>query len=101
MVTHKEIKEQIDELDILQTLTRSSAEIASSRMRQTRNYVLKNRTFLNSISDIFQEVRIAYARQLYKLMSARGKKGQRVTLLSHNGKTVHVFLSANTGLYGD
>jgi len=38
-------------------------------------------------------------------MSSRKKKGEKgkekVTFLAHNGKTVAVYLSANTGLYGD
>jgi len=102
MWDERKIKEEISELSSLQDLVRSYEEIASIRMKKTRDSVLKNRRFLKEIRVIFEEVRASYARQVKALASKRGKgRNQNVTFLSHNGKTVAVLLSANTGLYGD
>jgi F-type H+-transporting ATPase subunit gamma len=77
-------------------------EIASIKMMRTREAVLYARNFLEQIAEVFDEVRASHLEQVMKL--AKKKKissGERVTTLSHNGKTVAVLLSANTRLYGD
>lgn len=96
----KSIKEDISELNTLQTVSRAYTEIAAVRVRKTRNSVLLNRGFVSALDDVFSDVRSSYANEVLKL--ATNRKGQeKVTFLAHNGKTVAVFLSANTGLYGD
>lgn len=99
MVEEKEVNKEISELVILKTLTSAYAEVASLRMKKVRNFVLKNRDFLASIDNIFQEVLINYKKEVEALSNK--KRGEGVTFLAHNGKTVSVLLSANTGLYGD
>lgn len=77
-------------------------EIASVRMMKIRGFVLKNRDFLTSITDIFKNALASYAAKVISAAKeAAIKKGSRITLLAHNGKTVSVFISANTGFYGD
>ncbi len=98
----KTITREIDDLKMLESLASAYAEISSSRMKNTRESVLSNRFFLSEIDEIFKELRLSYRRELLKLAKKRGlKKGNKITLLGHNGKTVALLISANTGLYGD
>jgi ATP synthase F1 gamma subunit len=102
MVNEKDLREEINQVDSLGQLVEVYGEIASFRMKKIRDFVLKNRDFLDSINDIFKDALNSYSRKLADLV-AKGKlkKGGKVTFLAHNGKTVSVFISANTGFYGD
>lgn len=100
MALQQEIQNEIDQLRSLQTLAQAYEEIASTRMKNIRGRVLNRRDFLDSITKVFDEVRKAYARQVIEIASKKGERAGRITFLSHNGKTVSVMLSANTGLYG-
>ena len=95
----KTLNSQANYLETLQRLTSAYAEISSSRMKKVRGSVLSARDFLESLDEIFQEVRKSYRKEVMQL--SKKKKGDNITFLSHNGKTVAVFLSANTGLYGE
>lgn len=102
MIDEKEIAEEINQMKGLQNLVRVYEEIASFRMKKVRDSVLKNRKFQNEINEVFKQVRESYAREARLLAKKRGVKGsEKITFLAHNGKTVAVLLSANTGLYGD
>jgi F-type H+-transporting ATPase subunit gamma len=102
MEYEKQIKSQIGFMNSLQNLVEIYGEIASIRMMKIREFVLKNRDFLNSIHNIFRDALASYAAKLAKTAEESGiKKGERVTFLAHNGKTVAVLVSANTGFYGD
>jgi ATP synthase F1 gamma subunit len=96
MAYEKQIKEEIQDLEGLRTLTDIYGEIASVRMKKIRESVLYNREFLNAIHGIFKEVLASYAEKFEE--EARAGK---ITFLSHNGKTVATFISANTGFYGE
>jgi len=100
MIDDRKISEEIKELQTLSTVTRAYAEIASLRMRSIREFVLKNREFLGDIDKIFRQVLTSYQKEIEKLITET-KGGEKLTFLAHNGKTVSVLLSANTGLYGD
>lgn len=100
MAVSKDIQTRIQELEVLRTVTRAYAEIASVRMIKIRGFVLKNREFLGSIDSIFRTVISSYQKEVRELIK-KSKDGENITFLAHNGKTVSVFLSANTGLYGD
>lgn len=102
MNSPKEVDERIRQLGALGDLSKAYAEISSNRMMKVRGVVVKTRDFLAQITEIFQEVRRSYRKEVLKLLKKRrGKKGENVTFLAHNGKTVAVFLSSNTGLYGE
>lgn len=102
MAYEKDLKDEIAQVESLKVLTDIYGEIASIRMKKTRNFVLKNREFLQSINSIFKDALAVYASRLSRLVRAgKIKKGGRVTFLAHNGKTVAVFISANTGFYGE
>lgn len=97
----KDIEREIGQVDSLHELVEVYGQIASVRMKKIRDSVLKNREFLESINSIFIDTLNSYSRKL-SLFSASGKKDySNVTFLAHNGKTVSVFISANTGFYGD
>ncbi|RJR28497.1 hypothetical protein C4564_05355 [Candidatus Microgenomates bacterium] len=100
MIGKKEKQKEIKELGGFETLTRAYSQIASAHMKRTRGSVLLNRQFLAAINDVFEDVRASYAEEILKLANRRKHK-ESVTFLSHNGKTVAVFLAANTGLFGD
>lgn len=95
----KTLNNEVNYLETLQKLTSAYAEISSSRMKKVRGTVLSARDFLESLNEIFQEVRKSYRKEVAKLSKKKGN--DNITFLSHNGKTVAVFLSANTGLYGE
>lgn len=101
MLYLKDIQAEIQEISSLKELTQVYGEIASTRMKKIRGYVLRNREFLSSIKSIFEDTLAAHARKLSKLI-AEGKitKGGNVTFLAHNGKSVSVLVSANTGFFG-
>lgn len=102
MASKKEITAEIASLTTIQTLTRAYAKIASERMKATRQGVLSSRDFLRAIAEVFEDVKYSYERQVKaKAGKRRTGKGERITYLAHNGKTVAVLLSANTGLYGE
>jgi len=102
MVNEKDLREEISQVGSLGQLVEVYGEIASFRMKKIRDFVLKNRDFLNSINDIFKEALSNYSRKLAQLVEkGKLKKSGKVTFLAHNGKTVAVFISANTGFYGE
>lgn len=98
----KTITKEITDLQILENLTNAYAEISSSRMKRTRTSVLSSREFLEEIQGIFKELQDSYREEFLALARKKGiKKGEKLTFLSHNGKSVAVFISSNTGFYGD
>ncbi len=99
MLRIDDIKQNITDLESFKELVRAYEQIASLRMKKTREDVLYNRKYMYSINEIFEEVRSSYVSAAKKLL--KKKKGKKLTFLAHNGKTVAVLLSTNTGLYGD
>lgn len=98
----KNITKEIKDLQDLQSLADAYAQISSNRMRKTRDSVVLSRDFSGEIQAIFKELQLSYRDKFLALARKRGiKKGHRITLLAHNGKSVAVFLSANTAFYGD
>ncbi len=100
MIDERSLNEEIGRVSTLQTLVRAYGEIAAVRMRKTRFSVLANREFLAQLNGVFEDVRASYAEEVAALAKKTHRPAQ-VTFLAHNGKTVSVLISANTGLYGD
>ena len=98
----KNISKELTQVSSLKVLTQVYGEIASIRMRKIRGFVLKNREFLASIENIFKDALDYYAKKLSDLViQGKIKEGGKVTFLAHNGKTVAVLISANTGFFGE
>ncbi len=102
MIDEKTVAKEVVKLETLRTLARVYGEIASIRLKRTRDSVLTSRSFLEEVNVVFAEVQANFAQQVSELAKKRGYKGkERITFLAHNGKTVAVLFSANTRLYGD
>lgn len=102
MVTKKELTKETEFLTILRTILETYEEIAATRMARIRSSVLGSRDFLLEINAIFQQVKTSYKAQVDLLMKNKKiKDPSKLTFIKRNGKTLHVFISANTGLYGD
>ena len=85
--------EELDYLTSLEKIINAYEEIAANRMQGIKKGVLENREHLTEINQVFQIVKNSYQKQVavHKIVSSRNKIQQ----------TARVFISANTGLYGD
>ncbi len=102
MTNIAKIDEEVNEISSLKSLTEVYGEIAAIRMRRVRDLVLKNRDFLAAIDSVFRDCLASYAQKLANLVKlGKLRKGQKVTFLGHNGKTVATLISANTRFYGE
>jgi ATP synthase F1 gamma subunit len=98
----KIITKQINELMVLKSLSDAYAQISSSRMKRTRDSVIRSREFLAEVQEVFRELQESYRREILSLARKKGlKKGEKLTFLSHNGRSVAVFLGTNAGFYGN
>ncbi len=91
MISKKQIKVEVDGLLSLKGLVDVYEEIASARMQRVRNAVLQSRQFLEGLLEVFKKIKAAYNNSPVSMISN----------VPRNGKTVAVFISANSGLYGD
>lgn len=91
MTNKKQIQLELDGLLGLKNLVEVYQEIAATRMQRVRGAVLQSRLFTEGLINVFSKVRAAYR-------TLKNKPKQVRTL---NGRTVAVFVSANSGLYGD
>jgi ATP synthase F1 gamma subunit len=102
MVTKKELTHEVDFLTTLRAVLETYEEIAATRMTRIRSTVLRSRDFLFEMNAIFQQVKTSYRAQIDALMkNKRTKDASKFTFIKRNGKTLHLFVSANTGLYGE
>jgi ATP synthase F1 gamma subunit len=102
MATQKILGNEITSLSGLRGVVETYKEIAATRITRTRRSVLKSRDFLNEINGVFFRVKSSYRMDVERLMKQkRIKDPSKLSFVKKNGKTIYVFLSANTGLYGD
>jgi ATP synthase F1 gamma subunit len=102
MVTKKDLKNETEILTTLRGVLETYEEVAATRMTRIRSSVLESRGFLVEINAIFQQVKASYKDQVDQLMKRkRIKDPSKLTFVNHNGKTLYIFVSANTGLYGE
>jgi F-type H+-transporting ATPase subunit gamma len=90
----RQLTQQIDQVRLLETVTKAYGEIAASRMKKTRDGVIQVRDFIDGMKITFESVRREY-------IAEYADKKSKITFLAHNGKKVIVLLSSNAGLYGD
>jgi F0F1-type ATP synthase gamma subunit len=102
MQTKRAVLREVAELTTLKVLTKVYAEMAAMRMNKKRDEVLYARNFLKELDVVFADARRAYLAELKRKAVVGGVDlTKKITLLSHNGKNVAVFIAANTRLYGD
>lgn len=101
MISAKSLIVENDGLLDLKALIEAYEEIAANQMQKVRQSVLLSREFMDGVTAIFSEVRASYDKQI-KNMETQGRKHiEEFSVLPRNGKTVAVFVSANSGLFGD
>ncbi len=102
MITKKYIEYEIDTISGLTSMIEAYEEIAASRIKRTRDSVLKSRDYIAEIDAIFQQVKSSYKHELDILMKkGKIKDPSKLSFIKRNGKSLSVLISANTGLYGD
>ena len=104
MPTSKEIKEDLETVKIISTLTSVLQEIAQIRMNEVRENVLKNRIFLEEIAKIYRKAKLAYfAQEKLKEFGIFKKKKvslEEISVLKKKRNTLLIFLAANQPFYG-
>ncbi len=101
VANYQSITSELERLQFLKVLVETYEIIAASSMRHIRTSVLQNRLFYTGLNSIFQEVIHAYRMQILKQAKKKRILSGEISLMKKNGKTALVFISSNTGLYGD
>ena len=102
MATRKYIETEIESLASLGGVVSTYKEIAATRITRTRNSVVKSHNFLSEINKIFEQVKSSYKSEVKRLAKQKKVKDMsKLSFVKHNSKTIYVFISSNTGLYGD
>lgn len=102
MISKNDLELQIGNLVQLNSMITTYEEIAASRIKQSRESVLRSRSFMSDISLVFFEVIASYRKQVDILMKKRNVTNLKdLSFINKNGKTLYLLISANTGLYGN
>src|SRR3989338_946080 len=112
MQAKKQIQAELDFTRTFRLIAQAYEEIAVMKMRKIRNSVITTRQYLSQLSEVFFDVKQAQIRhkkmleQMNKKKHMKKKQPQESTTAQpvsteRLNKTVSVFLSANTTLYGD
>lgn len=96
----QEIQQDLDAITSVQMIVRVYEEIAAIRMQSIRTQVLQNREFLDEILAIYHQVQVSGKHALSYLHNPEDMRTLKRAIGHTNSKSVHVLLSANTGLYG-
>lgn len=102
MEKQKKVLEEIAFVTGMKMLAQAYEEIATIKMRQSRDSVLTNRDFLTALTQVFLNVKSSYRKKL--LQAQQHKTFSELIHFAHldrNGKEVIVFFSATNKLYGD
>lgn len=91
MISKKQVTLETDGLESLKGLVEVYEEVAAGRMQKVRGAVLQSRLFLEGLLTVFAKIKAAYAKH----------PGLKVSNRPKNNRTVAVFVSANSRLYGD
>ena len=83
-------------------LVESYEEISVLRMQRVKSSVLLTREFLDSLSQVFADVKANYRHEFKKMIEKKKNQNKfSFSTIQKNGKTVSVFLSSNSKFYGD
>jgi F-type H+-transporting ATPase subunit gamma len=100
MASLKEIKQSLKTISTINEITQIYQEIASIRIKETLEGVLRTRFFLDGLAKIYNHVKAAYLVLLKKEISNARENLSEISFLKRNGKQLAVFLSANSQFYG-
>jgi len=103
MISKQIIQQELDQLQSLIVLVETYETIAGTSVRRIRNSVLANRAYHIGLNRMFREITTAYKKEVEHVMKKNKikKQGSDVSVIKRTKQTVFMFLSANTGLYGD
>ena len=101
MLDKKHLNEELALNFQIKQLVETYTEIAATRIQRIRNSVLRNRSFMEEIDKIYEEIKYSYQQELTKVFHSNPAKIKGSFVTKKNGKTALVFFSANAGLYGD
>lgn len=100
--TKKAIRGDITAMKFIKEFVIANEEIAAINMRKIRNAVVNRRDFVAELTQLYNEVKLNYKKELERLLSGRrGNKSSLINLIRKNDKTALVLLSTNTSLFGD
>lgn len=100
MRNKKKLKNEMAILYGMKEIIGAYEEIAAMRMRKVKKSVLQNREFVNGLNNLYSRVWYTYLHESRRSTLGFGKK-EPDKLLTGNGKTISILVTANTGLYGD
>ncbi len=101
MAQRKVISEHLEALNSLKSLAESFEQIAVVRMQKIKDSVLKTRSFLEELSDVYVDLKTSYEREIKELLRKRKENEKSLLKALHkSGGTLLVYLSANGKLYG-
>ncbi len=102
MADYIKLKQEMRLVKSFESLATAYQEISIYKMRLTRASILKNREFLEHLSEIFFDVRMSYMSILELLLRHHQKNGViQFAGVQKNGKQVDILVTANTKLYGN
>ena len=94
MATIKEIEEDIDLVSTIKEITSTYQTLANMRVRRIQDQVLRTRTFLEGVAQIYHHAKKAY------LGSLEEDSLEQASFVRRNKKRATIFLSANERFYG-
>lgn len=100
MKTKQQITAELEWLRSLSTVISAYEELAAKRMREIRSAVLHNRDYMQDLQTLYSHVKDSYKKDIQKLLQSKDGQSVDTSPFAKNGKTIRVFVSANTGLYG-
>lgn len=102
MEDKNKLTEEINITQSLQLLATAYEEISVMKMRIARDSVLHTRGFLDSLTDVFINVKSSYTKKLLQ-EKTDDKNAKTLQFATHNknGKEIFVLISATNKLYGD
>lgn len=100
MINSKKLAEEVDITTTLGQVAAVYEEVYTSRIKALRDFVLKERFFMDSLYKVFDEIRASRARDVG--LAAKKRRGHKApTVLKKNGKAVAVLISADKRFSGD
>ena len=105
MSTLRTIEQDIDDLTYIDTVMETYESVAAIYMRRTKKSIVENRVFYDGLRNTYDEVSYAYQQELAAIKEKHSlfpiAFWKTLTTRMRRGREVAVWLSANTGLYGD
>ena len=101
MQNKQTLRDEIEFVSTLKLITQSYQEISIMKMQRIRSAVIKTRDFLESLSEVFFDVKQSYDIYIQELILKKKREDvSLLTLLPRNGKTIAIFISSNEKLLG-